>query len=69
MALKKEIEAKDRLIKLMCVDWADDDTRIKDMAITVGIVDDDIPDTFKCGVMIVEELVAEINRLRADLKP
>jgi hypothetical protein len=65
--LENKIIEQDQLIKLLCDDWAEDDTRIKEMC--EPIVGKDFIDgdgySFVCMVDVVEEVVKKYNVITA----
>ena len=63
--LRAEVAEKQNLIELHCRDWADDDTRIKAICAKHGIATENTDDYFKSAVECVEQLAAEVERLKA----
>ena len=64
--LRAEVAHKQKLIEFACRDWADDDTRIKAVCAKYGIATENTGDYFKSAVECVEQIGAEVERLKAD---
>lgn len=69
--LKAKVEQLQETLKFECQDWADDDTRVKEIAAEFGIRDDDIPGEFQGVIAIAEKMAAKIkeaNSANAELR-
>ncbi len=67
---RSELEKNQARVKSLCADWADDDTRVKEIAKTVGIdleaereASDD--DSFPSVIEVVERMAAALTEVRA----